>query len=215
MPNNELKGDITLAQFLESVASGSATPEGGSVSALAGSLGSALVEMVVNLTLAKKTFKGNEKELQKIRDEARSCREALTTVIAKDIQAFQELTNAYLLPKTTQEEEKKRKEEIQKALRRAADPPLFTAVTSLKVLQLCQESIEKGFSNMTSDLTIGTLLADAGLCGGSVIVLIHLAALDDKDAVEKMRKELTRLKKEGEKIKKRIFALLPPSFDLK
>ena len=132
MPSEAPKEEITLAQFLDSVAGPGATPGGGSVSALAGSLGAALVEMVINLTMGKKGFEGKEAELKRIREEAHSYREALTGTIAEDSLAYQSVMNAFLLPKKTEEEKGKRKEEIQRALKKAADPPLFTTATSLE-----------------------------------------------------------------------------------
>ena len=198
------KEEVSLAQFLDSVAGPSATPGGGSVSALAGSLGAALVEMVINLTVGKKGFEGKEAELQKIREEARSCREALTAAIAQDSLAYQAVMNAFLLPKKTDEEKRKRKEEIQHALKKAADPPLFTTATSLKVMKLCQEAVEKGNPSTISDAAVGALMADAAMGGGIFNVLINLSALEDKHFVEKMKKELQRLEGEGEAIKKAI-----------
>lgn len=206
MSEEEKGREVTLNQFLDAVSEGSATPGGGSVSALAGCLGSALVEMVVNLTVGKKAFEAHEPELKKIREEAHSQREALASTIARDMDAYQEVMNAYLLPKTTEEEKRKRKEEIQKSLKKAADPPLFTAATSLKVMKLCQEAVEKGNPNAISDAAVGALLADAALWGGMFNVLINLSALEDKKYVQKMKNELKRLTLEGEKIKKQIMA---------
>jgi methenyltetrahydrofolate cyclohydrolase len=196
----------TLAQFLESVAGPNPTPGGGSVSALAGSLGAALVEMVINLTSGKKAFADRAADLQRIREEAHSYREALNRTIEQDSLAYQAVMNAFLLPKKTDEEKKKRKEQIQHALKRAADPPLFTAATSLKVMKLCQEALEKGNPNTISDAAVGALLADAALGGGIFNVLINLSALEDKHFVERMKKELHRLETEGEAIKKIIFS---------
>jgi formiminotetrahydrofolate cyclodeaminase len=206
MSKEEKGQEITLTQFLDALSEGSATPGGGSVSALAGCLGSALVEMVANLTLGKKAFEAHEGALQKVREEAHTHREALADTIARDIDAYQEVMNAYLLPKATEEEKRKRKEEIQSSLKRAADPPLFTAATSLKVMKLCQEAVEKGNPNAISDAAVGALLADAALWGGTFNVLINLSALEDKKYVQKMKNELKRLTLEGENIKKQIMA---------
>jgi len=51
-------------------------------------------------------------------------------------------------------------------------------------------------------------MADVALCGGVFNVLINLSALDDKKYVEKMKKELRRLQREGEKIKEQIMSLV-------
>jgi formiminotetrahydrofolate cyclodeaminase len=204
MSAEDQKDDVTLSQFLDAVAGGTATPGGGSVSALAGTLAAALVEMVVNLTVGKKGFEAQEAEMKKVGAEARSCREALGSAIAQDINAYQAVMKAYLLPKTTEAEKSKRKEEIQKALKRAADPPLFTAATSLKVLKLCQKAAEKGNPSAITDAAVGALLAEAALQGGVFNVLVNLAALQEEDTVKKMRQELSRLEAEGIKTREKI-----------
>ncbi len=198
--------EITVAEFLDSLASGSATPGGGSAAALAGSMAAALVEMVANLTLGKKGFEERQSALQKMSEEANAYRQSLVSTIVQDITAYQEVIKAYLLPKTNEEEKKKREEAIQKALKKAADPPLFTAATSLKVLKLCQQAVEKGKPQTITDAAVGALLAEAALWGGSLNVLINLSALVDKKYVQKMKKDLQRLRQEAEKIKKQIMA---------
>ena len=204
MSAEDQKDDVSLSQFLDAVAGGTATPGGGSVSALVGTLAAALVEMVVNLTVGKKGFEAQEAEMKKMGVEARSYRDALAATIAQDINAYQGVMKGYLLPKTTEEEKKKRREEIQKALRRAADPPLFTAATSLKVLKLCQKAAEKGNPSAITDAAVGALLAEAALRGAVFNVLVNLAALEEEDTVKKMKQELNRLEAEGIKTREKI-----------
>ena len=204
MAQEDQKDEVTLSQFLDAVASGTATPGGGSVSALVGTLAAALVEMVVNLTLGKKGFEAQEAEMKKMGEEAHSYREALGATIAQDINAYQGVMKAYLLPKATEEDKKNRKEEIQKALKRAADPPLFTAATSLKVLKLCQRAAEKGNPNTVTDAAVGALLAEAALQGGVFNVLVNLSALEEETTVKKMKQELKRLEAEGIKTRDKV-----------
>jgi formiminotetrahydrofolate cyclodeaminase len=204
MAQEDQKDEVTLSQFLDAVASGTATPGGGSVSALVGTLAAALVEMVVNLTVGKKGFEAQEAEMKKMGEEAHSYREALGATIAQDINAYQGVMKAYLLPKATEEDKNNRKEEIQKALKKAADPPLFTAATSLKVLKLCQKAAEKGNPNAVTDAAVGALLAEAALQGGVFNVLVNLSALEEETTVKKMRQELKRLEAEGIKTKDKV-----------
>jgi formiminotetrahydrofolate cyclodeaminase len=128
----------------------------------------------------------------------------LAATVTQDIQAYQAVMSAYLLPKTTDEEKKKRQEEIHRALRRAADPPLFTAATSLKLLKLCQKAVEKGTPNAITDAAVGALLADAALHGGVLNALTNLSALENENTVQKMKKELKRLEQEGNQTKENI-----------
>lgn len=202
----EAQKEVNLQEFLDSLASGSATPGGGSAAALAGSMAAALVEMVANLSIGKKGFEDREAILKKILQEAHSYREALVAAIEQDIAAYQDVIKAYLLPKSNDEEKRIRREEIQKALKKAADPPLFTAATSLKVMKLCQKAIEKGKPQAITDAAVGALLAEAALWGGALNALVNLSALDDKKYVQKFKKDLHRLRQEGEKIKQQIMA---------
>ncbi len=206
MSQQSQKEDMTLSQFLDAVAGGNATPGGGSVSALVGSLGAALVEMVSNLTMKKKESEAEREQMKKMAEEARSYRESLSAAVSQDIQAYQAVMNAYVLPRDTDEEKKTRKEEIQRALRKAADPPLFTAATSLKLLKLCRRAVEEGNLNAITDGAVGALLADAALRGGVFNVLVNLSGLDDPKTVKKMKGELSRLELEGEKTKEKILA---------
>ncbi len=162
-----------------------------------------MVEMVLNLTL-KKEKAGSLEELKGICQDTHELREALTETLVKDIVAYQGVMEAYLLPHATDKEKKIRKEEIQKALKKAIDPPLFTAATSLKLLKLCQQALEKGNPNTISDTAVAALMASAALRGGVFNVQINLAALQDREIAERMKKELVRLEEEGEKIKIRI-----------
>jgi formiminotetrahydrofolate cyclodeaminase len=66
MNQEDRKDDVTLSQFLDAVAGPTATPGGGSVSALAGTLAAALVEMVANLTAGKKSFESQKAEMEKL-----------------------------------------------------------------------------------------------------------------------------------------------------
>ncbi len=204
MAQEDQKDEATLSQFLDAVASGTATPGGGSVSALVGTLAAALVEMVANLTVGKKGLEAQEAEMKRMGEEAHSYREALGATIAQDINAYQGVMKAFLLPKATEEDKRNRKEEIQKALKKAADPPLFTAATSLKVLKLCQKAAEKGNPNTVTDAAVGALLAQAALQGGVFNVLVNLSALEEENTVKKMRQELKRLEAEGIKTRDKI-----------
>ncbi|HSR12995.1 MAG TPA: cyclodeaminase/cyclohydrolase family protein, partial [Thermodesulfobacteriota bacterium] len=143
---------------------------------------------------------------KKLREEAHSCRDALSSAVSQDMNAYQAVMQAYVLPKATEGEKKRRREEIQKALRKAADPPLFTAATSLKVLKLCEAAVDKGNPNALTDAAVGALLAHAALQGGLLNVLVNLSALDDRETVSKMRAEANRLEAEAKETAERILS---------
>lgn len=101
------------------VASESPTPGGGSVSAFVGSLGSALTSMVGHLTIDKKAYESvpndkkaeMEKEFKKIND----LTQELLELVEEDSTAFDDVMQAFKLPKNT-EEEKKRDQKLFKVV---------------------------------------------------------------------------------------------------
>jgi len=56
--------ELSVNQFVEETASKASVPGGGSVSAMVGALGAALMEMVANLTIGKETYAGVQEEMQ-------------------------------------------------------------------------------------------------------------------------------------------------------
>ena len=62
--------EISLGTFLKELGSATPTPGGGSVAALCGSLGAALVSMVSGLTLGKEAFKDSWQVMEEVKLEA-------------------------------------------------------------------------------------------------------------------------------------------------
>ena len=56
--------ELSVNQFVEETASKASVPGGGSVSAMVGALGAALMEMVANLTIGKEKYAGVQEEMQ-------------------------------------------------------------------------------------------------------------------------------------------------------
>ena len=64
----------SVESFSEELASSAPTPGGGSVAALMGAMGAALVSMVANLTIGKKKYANVEDEVSKLLEESESLR---------------------------------------------------------------------------------------------------------------------------------------------
>ncbi|MEW6665444.1 MAG: cyclodeaminase/cyclohydrolase family protein [Thermodesulfobacteriota bacterium] len=198
----------TLGQFLDSVADSTPTPGGGSVSALAGALSAALVEMVAGLTLGKKGYEFCRDEMMEIKTRADSYRQTLENAIAEDSGAYQMVLDAYRLPRGNEEEKKARTEQIQRRLMKAAEPPLLTAETSLKVMELCLAAVKKGNPSAVTDAAVGALLAHAALQGGILNVMVNLSSVKQADYVEQLKERLIFLQADGDRIRNEIMALV-------
>jgi formiminotetrahydrofolate cyclodeaminase len=91
---SEIK-DKAIQQFLDELASKTATPGGGSAAALMGAQGAALVSMVCNLTIGKPQFAAVEAEMLTVLDKAEALRSQLTDLIKQDIDVFNRLMAKY------------------------------------------------------------------------------------------------------------------------
>ncbi len=185
----------SLGSFLDDLASSSPAPGGGSVAALAGSLGAALVSMVGNLTIGKEKFKDVEPEVQALRAKSETLRYRLLAYIEDDVAAFNGYSAAARLPKETLEQKAARSAAIQKALMNAVNPPMNIAKACVDVLDLCLPIAEKGNVQAVSDAGVGALMAEAGLRAAALNVQINLGWIKDAEFVARKRTELETLMK--------------------
>lgn len=196
--------DMTLAEFLDDLAASKPTPGGGSVAALAGSLGAALVSMVANLTVGKEKFKSVEPQAQAILARSEELRQRLLHFIDEDVAAFNAYSAAARLPRETDEQKAARSAAIQKALMAAVTPPMETARACVEVLDLCRPIAEIGNVQAVSDAGVGALMAEAGLRGAALNVQINLGWIKDPDFVARKHKELDDLLAGRPQIKEQI-----------
>ena len=195
--------DKKISNFLDELASNSPTPGGGSVAALAGALGVALISMVGNLTVSKKKYEDVEEDIKKIISSSEKLRYELSQLIEEDVKVFNNFMATYKMPKETEDEKKIRAEMIQESLIKAAKVPLRVAYKCLDILILSQEAAEKGNVNVVSDAGVAALMAEAALESAILNVKINLKMIKD----EKTKKELSfsiqelLLKEKGQKEK--------------
>jgi len=195
--------DKKVSNFLGELASNSPTPGGGSVAALAGALGAALISMVGNLTAGKKKYEDVEEDIKKIVSSSEKLRYELSQLIEEDVKTFNNFMATCKMPKETEDEKRMRTEKIQEALIEAAKVPLKTAYKCLDIMILSREVAEKGNVNLISDVGVAVLMAEAALESAILNVKINLRMIKD----EKVRTELSSsieeilLKEKGQKEK--------------
>lgn len=195
----------TVKDFVAAVASKEPAPGGGSVSALASSLGAALTSMVGNLTIGRKAYNALEDaqkaEIDKNFEKVTKHIERLNQLIDEDTTAFNDYMAALKLPKETEEEKAARKSAMEEALKKAMEVPLDAAKESLEVLKLQKVFADYGNPNAITDVGVGALLVCAGLEGALFNVLINLGGISDADYVAEIRKQCDELLKEGKELK--------------
>ena len=183
----------TVEEFLDDLASGKATPGGGSAAAIMGAMGAALVSMVCNVTIGKKGYEGVEAEMRAVRDESERVRRRLTAMVSEDIAAFDSLMAAYKLPKATDDDKARRAAAIQAALHRATETPLDCARVCAEVIALSRRASEQGYLNVISDGGVGVLAGFTGLRSAALNVYINAPALKDRAFADQAIAELEKL----------------------
>jgi len=198
--------------FLNALSGKSPTPGGGSVAALNGALGAALVRMVCNVTIGKKKYADAEAEAQDILQSATDLQAQLTSLVSDDAAAFDKVMSAFGLPKKTEAEKQARSQTIQAAFKEATLVPLATVKACADVMRLGKEIAEIGNANAISDAGSGVLTAHAGLRSASLNVLINLGSLKDKAFVATTEAELNAILGDAADLAEETYALVKESF---
>jgi formiminotetrahydrofolate cyclodeaminase len=198
----------TVAGFLDALASSAPAPGGGSVAALSGALGAALVSMVCNLTLGKKKYAAVQDDISALVEQSESLRQRLTDLLEADVEAYTGVSSAYKMPRKTPEQKAVRSAAIQEALKEATQVPMQVAEECVRVLDLCTPAANKGNVNAVSDAGVAALMAEAGLRSAALNVIININAIKDKDFSSAMREKLESLLAGQPALKDQIYDLV-------
>ena len=194
---------LTLDEFQSSLASKSATPGGGTASAVALGQSAALVAMVSRLTMGNEKWQDGWKHSQSALETASEVMESSNRLAIEDSQAFDEVMSAFKLPKTTEVETGLRKESIRKATLLAAEVPYNTASLAIKLLEIMEPLSKSCNANAVSDVGVACLLATAGCKGALFNVEINLNSLP-ADIGSDMRNNIEQINEQCRELSKAI-----------
>ena len=205
LPTAQLAGEgETSATFLDSLASASPTPGGGSAAAYGGAMAAALAAMAARVTIGKKKYAAVEAQMQAIITQAEQLRAELSAAVEQDAAAFAGVMTAHKLPKNTPEEVETRAQAIESATRHAARVPLAVAGKAVAVLELAAQVVTHCNSNAISDGASAGALARAALTGAGYNVRINATTLKDKVAVAEMTTQLVLLEEKAIELERQI-----------
>ena len=197
--------ELTSDGFVDELSSNSPAPGGGSVAALAGSLGAALVSMVAALTHEKKGFEASQDEMDAMGNKAQEIKDRLSFLIDEDTNAFNTVMDANRLPSNSDEEKIAKRKAVLAANKYAIEIPLEAAELSLSVLEIANELVKKGNPNSVSDVGVSGEVALAAVRGACMNVLINLSGVKDKRYTNRKKKQVDELLNEASKLERKIF----------
>ena len=171
---------MQIQEFIDELASNSPAPGGGSVAALCGSLGSALVSMVANLTIGKEKYKDNWEAMEAVIAKSEPLRAKFVDLMNKDTESFNVFMAAMKMPKDTDEEKAARRQAMADASKLATEIPLCTLEACAEVSAIALQAAKFGNPNTASDAGSAALLADAAGKAASYNVRINLPGIKDE-----------------------------------
>ena len=192
--------ELSVAELVARLATDDPVPGGGSASALAGAMGAALVQMVVELTARRSASADDEATLTEIRGAAASLQSELLRLAEADSAAYASVVAARRMPRGTELETESRRVQLDAAIREATRAPMYTASRAGDVLVLAERLTPIGSRHAISDVGVAGHLAAAAIRGAALNVEINLPdVVNDEELAAEARQTVDELLRDLER----------------
>lgn len=185
--------ELTCEGFIEVLASKEPVPGGGGASALVGAVGTALGNMVGNLTVGKKKYADVQEEIAALKLKADALQSEFLTLMQRDAEVFEPLSRAYGMPKDTAEEQAEKAKVMAEALEQCCSVPLDIMRACCKAIDLHGEFAAKGTAIAISDVGCGVICCKAALQAASLNVFINTKSMADRELAEQNNREANNM----------------------
>ncbi|MGX7347692.1 cyclodeaminase/cyclohydrolase family protein [Aerococcus vaginalis] len=164
-----------ITQFMDELGSDSPTPGGGAAAALNAALGVSSILMAVRISLKNKITV----EEQSLIDELESHQQTFLELIDDDVEAFQSLSKAYRLPKTTTNERQQRTQAVQKTTLVAIEPQILLYQYAIAVLHLSERILPSVHPQIISDVAVGIQMLRSAYLSSVTNLYINIQSIKD------------------------------------
>lgn len=171
--------DLTVQDFVNRLASNEPVPGGGSASAIAASLGAALVAMVASLSEGRPRYVMYADVHRRTKAAGTELADRLLRIADEDAAAYSAFSAALKLPRDSEEQQAARTAAMRAAARVAAEVPLRCVEACLEVVQGAELLAARCNVNASSDLDVAAALAEAAARGAAENVRVNLPSVGD------------------------------------
>ncbi len=173
--------DEKISDFLAWLADRVPAPGGGAVAALHAAQAAALLGMVARYSTGEK-YAEYKLTIERIITETDELRSTALQLAEDDTAAFTAVTDAYKLPKDTDQTKASRSAAIATALVGAGRPPAEVIAAAQVIVELAEELLPIGNRNVITDIAAATEAARAAATTARVNVEINLGGIKDEHA---------------------------------
>ena len=174
---------LTVDELVARIASDDPAPGGGSAAALAGAVGAALLQMVIELTRGRPAASEHEAMLGEMRGQAARLQSELLRLVETDAAAYTAVVKARGMARGTDLERHARKVQIDGAVREATRTPLATAQRASTLLDEAIRLAPVANRNAISDVGVAGELAAGALRSALLNVEINVPFIENDDAL--------------------------------
>ncbi len=175
--------ELRLTELVARMATDDPVPGGGSAAALAGALGAALLQMVVELTRGRPAAEAHEDTLVEIRGATAGLQSDLLRLVEADAAAYSAVVKARRMARGSDLERQARQVQMDAAVREATRAPMTTAQRASDVIDLAIRLVPIANRNAVSDVGVAGELAAASVRSALLNVEINVPFIRNDDAL--------------------------------
>jgi formiminotetrahydrofolate cyclodeaminase len=185
--------ELSVRDYVKQLASGEATPGGGSAAALSCAMAAGLCAMAARLTIGKAKYVKSWTRMQLVVDQVSTVEQTLLSLVDEDSEAYKQVLAAYRLPKNDDDQKKRRQAAIESAFQLAASVPMQTLQQAAQLVEPLQSVIAEGNPNCITDAGAAVQFCRAGAQAAADNVRINLEAIRDNMVVSEFEKKCAGL----------------------
>lgn len=205
--DNQKLIDMNLEKFAFETSSESPAPGGGSISAYCGAMGAALATMVANLSANKRGWDDRWEEFSSWAEKGISYQKELLELVDEDTKAFNQIMDAFKLPKDNESDIKKRNDAIQNATKNAILTPYRVMQVALDSMSVIKKMAEIGNPNSITDACVAALCARTAVRGAFLNVQINCLDYNDKSFVDDINKKGKNILEKALELENKIISI--------